>query len=147
MKIIRQPYIVDRLQLTEINKDGQLVGLAVIYLNEFRVVSAAFILHSQEPKILKVWREQITKAKEVYEEAKSASHHRSYDLTGQYSADGDDEMAACPSTELQTANQHQSGPAAGRRGSFRGSRISSIGHSHSGSMDLMETGSLPSGFR
>ena len=38
-------------------------------------------------------------------------------------------------------------PSSGRRGSFRGSRISSVGHSHSGSMDLMETGSLPSGFR
>ena len=139
MKIIRQPYMVDRLLLTEINKDGQLVGLAVIYLNEYQVVSAAFILHSQEPKILKVWREQITKAKDIYEESKSASHHR-YDLAGQYSADGDDEAVG----DYLTAELPSS---AGRRGSFRGSRISSIGRSHSGSMDLMETGSLPSGFR
>ena len=59
--------------LSEINKDGQMVGLAAVYLNEYRVASAAFTLHSQEPKVLKVWREQILKAKEIYQEAKSAS--------------------------------------------------------------------------
>ena len=59
--------------LSEINKDGQMVGLAAVYLNEYRVASTAFTLHSQEPKVLKVWREQISKAKEVYQEAKSAS--------------------------------------------------------------------------
>ena len=59
--------------LSEINKDGQMVGLAAVYLNEYRVASAAFTLHSQEPKCLKVWREQILKAKEIYQEAKSAS--------------------------------------------------------------------------
>ena len=73
MKIIRQPFIVDRLLVSEINKDGQMVGLAAVYLNEYHVASAAFTLHSQEAKVLKVWREQISKAKEVYQEAKSAS--------------------------------------------------------------------------
>ena len=43
-----------RLLITELNKDGQLVGLAVIYLNEYRVASSAFTLHSQEAKVLKV---------------------------------------------------------------------------------------------
>ena len=50
-----------------------MVGLAAVYLNEYRVASTAFTLHSQEPKVLKVWREQISKAKEIYQEAKSAS--------------------------------------------------------------------------
>ena len=73
MKIIRHPFIVDRLLVSEINKDGQMVGLAAVYLNEYHVASAAFTLHSQEAKVLKVWREQISKAKEIYQEAKSAS--------------------------------------------------------------------------
>jgi len=139
MKIIRQPFIVDRLLVSEINKDGQMVGLAAVYLNEYRVASAAFTLHSQEPKVLKVWREQILKAKEIYQEAKSAS--RIYQLPGQYSADVsvEEEVGNYLTAEVPSGS--------GRRGSFRGSRISSVGHSHSGSMDLMETGSLPSGFR
>lgn len=84
-------------------------------------------------------REQIAKAKEVYSEAKSASQ-RYLPISGQYSADTEPEMA-------ENYLELQAGPAR-RRGSFRGSRISSIGHSHSGSVDLMETGSLPSsGFR
>lgn len=45
MKIIRQPFIVDRLIVSEINKDGALVGLALVYLNEYRVASTAFTLH------------------------------------------------------------------------------------------------------
>lgn len=141
MKIIRQPFIVDRLLISEITNNAGMTGLAVIYLNEYRVVSTAFTLHSQEAKVVKVWKEQIAKAKEVYEEAKTASHRSCYGLpVGQYSADTEDDISV---GHYLTAEL----PSSGRRGSFRGSRISSIGHSHSGSMDLMETGSLPSGFR
>ena len=62
-------------------------------------------------------------------------------LPGQYSADVsvEEEVGNYLTAEVPSGS--------GRRGSFRGSRISSVGHSHSGSMDLMETGSLPSGFR
>jgi hypothetical protein len=56
MKIIRQPFVVDRLILADVNKDNQpgSTGLAIVYLNEYNVVSAAFTLHSSEPKIIKV---------------------------------------------------------------------------------------------
>lgn len=56
MKIIRQPFIVDRLIVSEMTNNTGLMGLAVIYLNEYRVVSTAFTLHSQEAKVLKIWR-------------------------------------------------------------------------------------------
>ena len=39
MKVIRQPLIVDRLLVSEINKDNQSIGLALVYLNEYNVVS------------------------------------------------------------------------------------------------------------
>ena len=126
MKIIRQPFIVDRLIVSEINKDGALVGLAMVYLNEYRVASTAFSLHSHEPKVLKIWREQISKAKEVYEEAKTAS-----------SSTRNSESEVIEDSNFLTSTSAQ-------RGSYRGSRISSVVHSNSGSMDLMD---LPTGFR
>ena len=127
MKIIRQPFIVDRLIVNEINKDGALVGLALVYLNEYRVASTAFTLHSHEPKVLKIWREQICKAKEVYEEAKTASSQRN------------------STSEIPIEDSNFLTSTSAQRGSYRGSRISSIVHSNSGSMDLMEV--MPSGFR
>ncbi|XP_076308557.1 pleckstrin homology domain-containing family G member 5-like [Tachypleus tridentatus] len=67
MRIIRQPYLVERLKVQEL-KDGG--GLTVIYLNEFNVATAAFILYTHEPKI---WLESIRKAQELYQEAKKTS--------------------------------------------------------------------------
>ena len=74
MKVIRQPFAIDRLVVADCNKDNAASsGLAVIYLNEYGVVSAAFTLHSPEVKVIKIWKEQIAKAKETYEEAKSSA--------------------------------------------------------------------------
>lgn len=55
MKVIRQPYIIDRLLCTDISKEGQnAAGLALVYLSELNVVAAAFTLHSSENKVIKV---------------------------------------------------------------------------------------------
>jgi pleckstrin domain-containing family G protein 5 len=135
MKIIRQPLIVDRLVVSEINKESA-CGIAVIYLNEYQVVSMAFTLHSSEAKVLRIWREQLAKAKELYCQAKSASHRF---VVGQYSADTEDDCSSGLVANYLSANDLPTPSTGPRRGSFRGSRISSIGHSHSGSVDLMET--------
>ena len=94
----------------------------------------------------KVWKEQISKAKEIYKDAKLKSQQSQHlqpqpqTLRPQFSADVED-------VDMNYLQAATSSGMEVRRGSFRGSRISSVAHSHSGSMDLMETGSLPSGFR
>ena len=166
MKIIRQPYAVDRLLVSEINKDNQSSGLALVYLNEYHVVSTAFTLHSPEAKILKVWKEQIAKAKELYEEAKSSPTVSTMSSTvsrfyytssasvvrGQFSTSNDLDEDLGGSNAFLTASDLRDSSTTGstgiggggggcchRRGSsYRGSRISSVAHSHSGSVDLME---------
>ena len=156
MKIIRQPFAVDRLLVSEINKDNQSSGLALVYLNEYHVVSTAFTLHSPEAKILKVWKEQIAKAKELYEEAKSSPTAASSTMSstvsrfyytssavvrGQFSTSNDlDEDGSNAFLTADRDSSTSTGLLGGcRRGSsYRGSRISSVAHSHSGSVDLME---------
>ena len=162
MKIIRQPFAVDRLLVSEINKDNQSSsagGLALVYLNEYHVVSTAFTLHSPEAKILKVWKEQIAKAKELYQEAKNSPSAASSTMMssnvsrfyytssnasvvrGQFSTSNDlDEDGSNAFLTADRDSSTSTGLLGGcRRGSsYRGSRISSVAHSHSGSVDLME---------
>ncbi len=148
MKAIRQPYVIDRLVVADCNKDNAASsGLAVIYLNEYGVVSAAFTLHSPESKVVKIWKEQIVKAKEAYEEAKTSASTVDrfyYSPYNQGSADvGDEDF---PVQALLSADVVPGAVGSGtRRNSHRGSRVSSIAHSHSGSMDLMEVS--PAHFR
>ena len=161
MKIIRQPFAVDRLLVSEINKDNQSSsagGLALVYLNEYHVVSTAFTLHSPEAKILKVWKEQIAKAKELYQEAKNSPSAASSTMMssnvsrfyytssnasvvrGQFSTSNDlDEDGSNAFLTADRDSSTSTGLGGCRRGSsYRGSRISSVAHSHSGSVDLME---------
>jgi hypothetical protein len=49
-KVLRQPYVVDRLQLVEIVRDTQ-IGLGVVYLNEYHTAVAAFSLFSNDKAI------------------------------------------------------------------------------------------------
>lgn len=51
LKVIRQPYIVDRIRICEL-KDSSSLGF--VYLNEYCVASSAFVLTASEPKIAKV---------------------------------------------------------------------------------------------
>jgi len=52
VRVIRQPYLVDRLIVGELTRDSP--SIALVYLNEFRTATAAFVLSSSEPKIIKV---------------------------------------------------------------------------------------------
>jgi len=75
MKVIRQPFVVDRLVTREFTKDTCSFGL--VYLNEYGTASAALSFHSNEPKAVKMWLEHIKKAHKLYVEAKgraSVSH-------------------------------------------------------------------------
>lgn len=51
-RVIRQPYLVDRLLVSELHRETP--SLAVIYKNEFDMAVAAFILQSNDSKKLKV---------------------------------------------------------------------------------------------
>ena len=110
---------------------------------------------SPETKILKIWKEQIAKAKELYEEAKSSPTAASSTMSstvsrfyytssavvrGQFSTSNDlDEDGSNAFLTADRDSSTSTGLGGCRRGSsYRGSRISSVAHSHSGSVDLME---------
>ncbi len=118
-------------------------GLACVYLNEYDVVSAAFTLHSTEYKVIKLWKEQIMKAKELYHEAKTATarqlleHRESSEASSSfYLYGGDDDGSGGgggdgSQAQRQQANtHHQHQHHGGRRGSFRGSRYFRTGISN-----------------
>lgn len=50
-KIIRQPYVVDRIRIHEVKEPS---SLGLVYLNEYGTVSAALILSAGDPKLAKV---------------------------------------------------------------------------------------------
>lgn len=118
IRIVRQPYLIERLKVREL-KDGG--GLLVLYLNEFCVVTAAFILYTQEPRN---WIDNIKKAQEDYQEAKRTSQHqpRLQLLSNEYEENED----FGSSLLLGTLNVL----------SPQSSSQSSLVHSHSGSVDI-----------
>lgn len=52
MRVIRPAYLVDRLVLQELSRETP--SLALVYLNEFKTATAAFILQNNDAKKLKV---------------------------------------------------------------------------------------------
>lgn len=52
VKVIRQPYLVDRLEVHRLERETP--SLCVVYKNEFDMAVAVFILQSNDPKIIKV---------------------------------------------------------------------------------------------
>jgi hypothetical protein len=153
VKVIRQPYLIDRLIVCDVSKDtGSNAGLACIYLNEFRVTACAFTLHSSESKVIKSWKEQLNKAKDLYEVAKSDSRRQAlafYNCRRQQQQQLD-EAELLLDVELHQRGHHMGGghhstassshAAAGGAHGGRGSRISSIGqhstYSASSSVEL-----------
>ncbi|CAB3373595.1 Hypothetical predicted protein [Cloeon dipterum] len=72
-KVVRQPFVVDRLQMVDIVRDSQ-PGLGVVYLNEYQTTVAAFTLFSNDKATsIKVWAEKIRKTQHAYKQAKSAA--------------------------------------------------------------------------
>ena len=51
LKIIRQPYVVDRIRVHELKEPS---SLGLVYLNEYNAASGALVLSAGEPKLAKV---------------------------------------------------------------------------------------------
>ncbi|XP_042222520.1 uncharacterized protein LOC121866850 isoform X2 [Homarus americanus] len=115
VKIVRPPYHVERLVLVDL-KDSTSIGLVVI--NEWNVAVAAFTLQCPDSRTHRTWHDTLKRAKEQYKEAQQAQDVMVYD-----------EM---------TCVGHLV-PRSPRPGSSRASRVSSLVHSHSGSIDLNES--------
>uniref|UniRef100_A0A336MBR1 CSON009190 protein n=1 Tax=Culicoides sonorensis TaxID=179676 RepID=A0A336MBR1_CULSO len=110
LKVVRQPYQTDRLQIKL--KDNTIY---CCYLNDYSLVIAAFTLQCSEAKN---WHDSITKAKHIYTRLKQGSP---WD----------------PNYTGSTANtlQVRKSPL----NSSIGSRVSSLNNSHSGSIELTES--------
>ncbi|XP_011148165.1 pleckstrin homology domain-containing family G member 5 isoform X2 [Harpegnathos saltator] len=128
LKIIRQPYVVDRIRIHELKEPS---SLGLIYLNEYGAASAALVLSTGEPKLAKSWMESLRKAQQQFALMKvpplgepvmnlaTVSRQPSTFL-----GDGDFEAEECEGIPKTP------------RGSSRASRVSSLAHSHSGSMEM-----------
>lgn len=67
LKIIRQPFMTDRLVVKLKEKEN---ALHCVYLNDFNIVMAAFILQCNEAKN---WYDGITKARHIYVKLKQSA--------------------------------------------------------------------------
>ncbi|KRT83101.1 hypothetical protein AMK59_3602 [Oryctes borbonicus] len=134
MRVIRQPYLVDRLDVTDLNKETP--TLALIYKNEFNMPVAAFILQNNDAKKLKSWKESIAKAQSLYSQAKQPTYLEE-SLDADYGLVGDSLESEFHSLQLA--------PRSPLASSSRASRVSSLAHSHSGSVEMNDQSSLGSG--
>ena len=94
VKVIRQPFLVDRIVTHEL-KEGS--GFIVLYLNEFKVASAFFILYTNE---IRTWIDHIKRAKESYKEGKAQHALLSAQSSIFRTIDGDDEESDLSSSAL-----------------------------------------------
>ncbi|XP_076361468.1 uncharacterized protein LOC143252742 isoform X2 [Tachypleus tridentatus] len=117
VRIIRQPYLVDKLKVQEL-KDGG--GFVVVYLCELQVSVAAFVLYTSEAK---TWLDTIRRAQDLYHEAKRTASERKGLGFLQISYEDEDEF---PSIARLVPR------------SPRSSSRSSLAHSHSGSVDMSD---------
>lgn len=124
LQVVRPPYRVDHLVVMEL-KDASAVGL--IHLTEWGVAAAAFTLQSSDAKAYRSFIDALALAKKQFQDAR---HSRGRHPPPLY--EGEDEANIPPL------------PRSPRLESSRTSRVSSLGHSHSGSMDLNEASSYAS---
>ncbi|KAF5282725.1 hypothetical protein FQR65_LT02722 [Abscondita terminalis] len=133
MRIIRQPYLIDRLVIHELNRETP--SIAAIYKNEFDLPVAAFILQNNDAKKLKSWKDSIKKAQCLYLQAKQVNYtgedSLETDFTGDYNLEGDyHSLQLIPRSPLASSS--------------RASRVSSLAHSHSGSVEMNDQSSVGS---
>ncbi|XP_029167289.1 pleckstrin homology domain-containing family G member 5 isoform X2 [Nylanderia fulva] len=128
-KIIRQPYVVDRIRIHEVKEPS---SLGLVYLNEYGTVSAALILSAGDPKLAKSWMESLRHAQQQFALLKVSSlgaepvmNLATVSRQPSTLGDGDFEGEECEGTFPRTP-----------RGSSRASHVSSLAHSHSGSMEM-----------
>ncbi|ENN78682.1 hypothetical protein YQE_04854, partial [Dendroctonus ponderosae] len=133
MRVIRQPYLVDRLVVQELTRETP--SLAIIYRNEFDLAVAAFILQNNDVKKIKGWKDGILKAQSLYAQAKQTSYTAEESLDTDYSLDYNLESDY---HNLQLA------PRSPMASSSRASRVSSLAHSHSGSVEMNDQSSVGS---
>ncbi|XP_072757846.1 pleckstrin homology domain-containing family G member 5 isoform X5 [Anoplolepis gracilipes] len=128
-KIIRQPYVVDRIRIHEVKEPS---SLGLVYLNEYGTISAALILSAGDPKLAKSWMESLRHAQQQFALMKVPSlgaepvmNLAAVSRQPSTLGDGDFETEECEGTFPRTP-----------RGSSRASHVSSLAHSHSGSMEM-----------
>ncbi|XP_078039418.1 pleckstrin homology domain-containing family G member 5 isoform X2 [Augochlora pura] len=129
LKIIRQPYVIDRIRINELKEPS---SLGLIYLNEYGAASAALVLSAGESKLAKSWMDSIRKAQQQFALMKVPPLGNTLNLTlatvsrqpSTFLGDVDFDGEECEPT-LKTP-----------RGSSRASRVSSLAHSHSGSIEM-----------
>ncbi|XP_061934218.1 pleckstrin homology domain-containing family G member 5 isoform X1 [Apis cerana] len=121
LKIIRQPYVIDRIRIHELKEP---TSLGLVYLNEYGAASAALVLSAGESKLAKSWMESIRKAQQQFALMKVPPLGNTMNLTAvnrQHSSFLGDEYEA----------EECEGIPKTPRGSSRASRVSSLAHSHS----------------
>ncbi|XP_054270419.1 pleckstrin homology domain-containing family G member 5-like isoform X2 [Macrosteles quadrilineatus] len=145
-RVLRQPYLVERLVVQELPRDS--ATLAVVYLSEYRVPCGAFLLTSPDPKMLKNWSTQIKKAQDLYARAKQATTatHSILALSRQPSSFYEEEGSWQEDVGEKDVDSHSVAslglfPLRSPKGS---TRCSSLNHSHSGSVE-MENSSISAG--
>ncbi|XP_053986480.1 pleckstrin homology domain-containing family G member 5-like isoform X2 [Hylaeus volcanicus] len=127
LKIIRQPYVIDRIRIHELKEP---TSLGLIYLNEYGATSAALVLSAGESKLAKSWMESIRKAQQQFALMKVPPLGNTLNLAT---------VSRQPSTHLGDIDfegEECEAILKTPRGSSRASRVSSLAHSHSGSIEM-----------
>ncbi|XP_066601053.1 pleckstrin homology domain-containing family G member 5-like isoform X2 [Prorops nasuta] len=122
LKIIRQPYVIDRIRVHEL-KEATSIGL--IYLNEYGAASAALVLSAGDANLAKSWMESLRKAQQQFALMKVPPLGNTLSLAP---------VSRQPSTYLGDSEfplDECEGIPRTSRGSSRASRVSSLAHSHS----------------
>lgn len=136
MRVIRMPYLIDKLVVTEINKETP--TLACVYKNELDMAIGAFLLQNSDAKKLKSWKEGICKAQTLYSQAKISFMPSTEPAE---SVETDYSFEYVPENDYHFCLQAPRSPLAS---SSRASRVSSLAHSHSGSVEMNDQSSLGS---
>ncbi|KAK9307367.1 hypothetical protein QLX08_002266 [Tetragonisca angustula] len=127
LKIIRQPYVIDRIRIHELKEPS---SLGLVYLNEYGAASAALVLSVGESKLAKSWMESIRKAQQQFALMKVPPLGNTMNLGT---------VSRQPNTflgEVEFEPEECEGIPKTPRGSSRASRVSSLAHSHSGSIEM-----------
>lgn len=137
VKVIRQPFVTDRLVVREL-KDGS--GFLMIYLNELNVASSFLLLYTAETR---TWVDGIRRAQEDYRNLKYSSEQEAIcTYQAQYNEDENSSFdAGSTGNMMNMVHGNLLGAGGGGIGSSpRSSSRSSLIHSHSGSQDMTGSG-------
>ncbi|KAL7039814.1 hypothetical protein ACKWTF_000128 [Chironomus riparius] len=120
LKVIRQPFMTDRLVIKLKEKEN---AIHCVYLNDFNMVIAAFVLQCTEAKN---WYEGITKARHIFSKLKQGTF-----------VDAQGHSVKVPQQHHYLLNNTDS--ISIRKSPVGSSIVSSLNNSHSGSVELNES--------